>query len=66
MEKKSKGKNKKPVCTMTVCENEVTGEVVVTYSGCPPGYVERIAGKVATKGVQFVKGAGNDSSVKDD
>jgi hypothetical protein len=44
----------KPHCKMLVCENEETGEIEVTYGkGCPKGYIEKIAGKIAVKGIHF-------------
>lgn len=49
-------KSDEPKCELEMCEDPVTGEIIVKYGEhCPPGYVERLAGKVAIKGVQFVK-----------
>jgi hypothetical protein len=46
----------RPKCRMRVCENPKTGEIEILYSpNCPKGYIERYAGKIATKGVVFAK-----------
>lgn len=44
----------RPVCKMKVCEDPETGQIKVVYQkGCPKGYIERIAGSVATRGIAF-------------
>jgi len=44
----------RPQCKMRVCENEKTGEIEVVYGkGCPKGMIEKIAGRVATRGLRF-------------
>lgn len=44
----------RPHCKMTVCENEKTGEIEIVYGkNCPKGYIEKIAGRVATRGMRF-------------
>lgn len=44
----------RPHCKMRLCENKETGEIEVVYAeGCPKGYIEKIAGKVATRGLRF-------------
>jgi hypothetical protein len=44
----------RPHCDMKVYEDPHTGELVITYSkDCSKEYVERIAGRIATKGVRF-------------
>jgi hypothetical protein len=46
----------RPHCKMKVCEDEETGEIIIVYNkNCPKGYIEKIAGKVALKGVRFSK-----------
>lgn len=52
-------------CTMKVCEDPITGDIVMTYGkGCPKGYVERVAGKIATKGVRFAQESQSDDVSK--
>jgi hypothetical protein len=44
----------KPHCRMLVYENEETGEIEMVYGkGCKEGYIEKIAGKIAIKGIRF-------------
>jgi len=44
----------RPSCKMKVCENEKTGEIEIVYGkGCPKGYIEKIAGKIAVRGMRF-------------
>lgn len=44
----------RPHCKMRVCENEKTGEIEIVYAkGCQKGYIERIAGRIAVKGMRF-------------
>ena len=44
----------RPSCKMKVCENEQTGEIEIVYGkGCPKGYIEKIAGKIAVRGMRF-------------
>ena len=44
----------RPLCKMKVCEDPDTGEIKVVFAkGCPKGYIERVAGKIATSGVAF-------------
>lgn len=41
-------------CKMMLCEDQGTGELFVTYDAkCPTGYVEKIAGRVSTRGMHF-------------
>lgn len=47
----------RPNCKMTVCEDPKTGEIKLTYGkGCPTGFIERVAGKIATRGIAFESG----------
>jgi hypothetical protein len=49
------GSEEHPKCSARLCEHPITGELfIVRGKGCPPGYLERIAGKIATKGLKFV------------
>lgn len=57
----------RPHCKMMVCENEKTGEIEIVYSkGCPKGYIEKIAGKIAVKGMRFRSENENEESITDD
>lgn len=42
-------------CSLVLCEDPETGELLVKPSGqCPPGYIEKIRDKAIDKGVTFI------------
>jgi len=54
-----------PHCKMTVCEDPVTGDIVLAYEkGCPKGYIEKVAGKIAVKGLRLQEDQDEHSSEK--
>jgi hypothetical protein len=43
-------------CKITLCEDPDTGMVIAVYDGhCPPGTIEKLAGKIAVNGMSFRK-----------
>ena len=53
-EKPTKGRTTEEACKLVMCEDPITGRVVIKPSGkCPSGYMEKVMKKAQTTGITF-------------